>query len=330
MLRFKTVKTIISTLSIAAAIGFVAQYGETTPGTGTQSEREAYNQAPRSLMLSTNAQGQAVFGVPNTVAVPSNHAATAQQIVAVDAVYPEMRTPFFAPIMALPVTDCPTTVSARREAAALVVVDIASPCESEAAFVVAHSGLRVAGMTDRDGGAQLVLPALVADATFDVTFSNIWKGMAKVFVPELRRYDRAVLQWATTDNMRLHALENGAQIGDPGHVWSASLHSPADARAGKNGFVLFMGDSMAEIPYQAEVYTFPVGQLITDHSVDLRVGVPVTSDNCGREVDARTIQAHGGEAPFVQEITIQMPACEQTGDVAFASGKFINQAVVSY
>jgi len=329
MSRLKTIKTIASTLTVALSIGFVAQYGETTPDMDGAEVRETYNKTPRSLMLSTNAEGQAVFGVPNIVTTPLDHTANAQRVVAVDSVYTEFDSPHFQSIMALPMSGCNTTFSARREPAALVTLSVSSPCLTNESFVVSHSGMRVSATTDRRGNAQIVVPALVPNAAFDVTFANILKASTEIFVPELRRYDRAVLQWSTTDNMRLHALENGAQIGEPGHVWSASFHTAEDTRAGKNGFVLFIGDAEAEIPYQAEIYTFPEGQMNRNSGVDLRVGVTVTAANCGREADAGTIQTNSGQTLVVKEITLQMPACDQVGEVTLIRNKFTNLAVVS-
>ena len=86
MSRFSTVKTVTSTLMIAVTLGFLVQYGETTPRVGDGDRDESYNKAPRSLMLSTNAQGQPVFGVPNVVTTPLDHAANVRRVVAVDAV----------------------------------------------------------------------------------------------------------------------------------------------------------------------------------------------------------------------------------------------------
>ena len=129
--------------------------------------------------------------------------------------------------------------------------------------------------------------------------------------------------------MRLHALENGARIGDPGHVWSASLHTAEDARAGRNGFVVYLGDTEAVIPYQAEIYTLPEGRMSRDGGVDLRVGVTVTAENCGREVDAKTIQTNAGQMLVTTEVAMQMPVCDQIGEVAFLRDKFTDLTLVS-
>jgi len=329
MSRLKTIKTIASTLTIAVTLGFVVQYGETTPRVGSSDDQETYNRAPRSLMLSTNAQGQAVFGVPNVVTTPLNYAASIQRVVAVDAVYTELDVPDFGMIMESPASGCETRLTARREPAAMVALGVSAPCYESQSFVITHSGLKVAATTDRRGNAVVLIPALVPNAEFKVAFDNIQTASTKIFVPELRQYDRAVLQWSTGENMRLHALENGARIGDPGHVWSASLHTAEDARAGRNGFVVYLGDTEAVIPYQAEIYTLPEGRMNRDGGVDLRVGVTVTAENCGREVDAKTIQTNAGQMLVTTEVAMQMPVCDQIGEVAFLRDKFTDLTLVS-
>jgi hypothetical protein len=263
------------------------------------------------------------------VTTPLDHSANSQRIVAVDAVYSEFDTPIFEPIMALPVDECDTTVNAIRQPAAMVLLNVASPCLRNETFVVSHSGMRVAATTDRAGKAEIIVPALVPAAEFGVSFDNILAASTDVFVPELRRYDRVVLQWSTDDNIRLHALENGAKIGEPGHVWSASFHTAEDTRAGENGFVLFVGNIDADSDLKAEVYTYPNAQLNPDSVVDLRVGVTVTEGNCGREVDAGTIQTNSGQTLVVKEVALQMPGCDQVGEVALLADKFSELRVVS-
>ncbi len=86
MSRFNTLKTMTLTLLAAASVGFIVQYGETAPELGPREIGTEYNKAPRTLMMSTNASGEAVFGVPNVVTSPMNHAANVQQVVAVDVV----------------------------------------------------------------------------------------------------------------------------------------------------------------------------------------------------------------------------------------------------
>ncbi|MEM8538211.1 MAG: hypothetical protein AAGF56_10155 [Pseudomonadota bacterium] len=329
MSRFKTIKTIASTLTIAAAVGYVVQYGE--QGTPLQPEAAAENAliTPGLMVMATNAQGEAVFGVPPKSDGPVDHSVTRRSVVPVDAVYQELAVPRLGTVQATPVPGCETQISARRMVAAVVELTVQAPCEANQTYVVKHEGLRVAAVTNGDGVGVIEIPALMANADFEVFINNVQFGATQIFVPELRQYDRAVLQWMTQTNMRLHALEDGAAIGDTGHIWSASIHGPEDTREGLHGFVVYVGDNNADIPYQAEVYTHPAGQLGREGRVDLQIGVSVTADNCGREVDAETIQTNAGENLVVSTIRAQMPNCDEQGEIVFLTGQFADLTLVS-
>lgn len=329
MSRIKTVKSIASTLTIAIAVGFLVQYGESGAVAGSDDEADALGNVPQSMMLATNALGQPVFGVPDVTTVPVDHAANVQRVVAVDAVYSEFAVPEMGTILAMPVPGCATTLTAQRKPAAMVDLNLVSPCKRNAIFFVEHEGLRFLGRTDDEGNAVIEAPALVAQAQFSVTFGNVREAEIDVFVPEIRRYDRAVLQWQTAANMQLHALEGGAQIGDPGHVWSASIHAAEDTRNGTYGFVVYLGSIEAEVPYQAEIYTFPPDLMNREGAVDLLIGVSVNDQNCGREVDATTIQTNAGERLVRETIAVQMPSCDQVGEIVFLDDQFTDLTLAS-
>lgn len=329
MSRINTLKTVASTVLFAAAVGFIVQYGETAPAMASAEANPVYNKAPRTLMMSKNAQGVAVFGMPDVVTIPFDHSAHTRQVLAVDVVYTELDVPKMGPIMATPVIGCETSLSAKRQPAALVELTVTAPCFEDSDFSIRHEGLVFSAKTERNGDALVVVPALMASAEFAVAFDNIVQATTDIFVPELRQYDRAVLQWAGVDNIRIHALEDGAEIGDPGHVWSASLHQPKDIREGQHGFVLYLGTAEDDASLQAEVYTFPAGKMNQEGEVDLRVGVSVTEANCGREVDATTIQTNADLPLIKSNIAIQMPDCSQVGEVVLLGGKFADVAVVS-
>lgn len=325
MSRFKTLRTTIATLSVAVAIGLIVQQGEqqyTESNRAAATAAEDAIKAPRILMMATNAQGDSVFGVPNTVVAPSDHSANVREVIAVDAVYAELNVPQMGEIQATYVAGCDVTLSAKRQTAAVVTLNIDAPCAENSELVVTHEALRFVTVTDGAGRAAVDVPVLTIDAEFSVSLNNIVHATTSIFAPELRQYDRAVVQWASADNMRLHAFEGNADIGDPGHVWSASIHSAQDVRDGTHGFVVYVGEQDATIPYQAEVYTFPAGQTSSENEVDLQIGVGVTEANCDREIYATIIQSNAGELVVESDISAKMPSCAQQGTIAFLENKF--------
>ena len=317
-----TFRTVLATAAVIVVVGTIMEYDQGTATSGPAAQPVGGAVAPSPMMMATNSQGESVFGVPNVVTTPIDHEETVQSIAPVDAVYVEMRAPEMGTILASPVSGCPVTVTAQRQPAALVGLRVTAPCEGNTEFQIAHAGMRVTARTDEKGDADVALPALLPRSTFTIYFDNVLSAETEIFVPELRQYDRAVLQWRSTENMRLHALEGGADIGGPGHVWSASMHTAESTLAGENGFVVYLGDANAEIPYQAEVYTFPAGRMVRDGGVDLLIGVSVTENNCGREVDAETIQTNAGQSLVTAQIAPRMPGCEEIGTVAFLRDRF--------
>lgn len=322
MSRIGTIKTVAITLTVAFGVGFVMQLGDTTAGDAVDIDRSAV----RTLMMSTNAQGEAVFGVPDVVTTPLNHAQNVQTVVAVDVVYTEFAVPRMGAILATPIEGCAATLVAATEEAAMVSLVLSAPCAADEDFVLRHEAFQITARTDSDGQASLTVPALIQDATYVVLFDNVEHARVTLNVPEVQFFDRAVLQWDDIFNLQLHALEAGASIGDPDHVWSASVHSVGDAVAGEAGFVMRYGTTDADIPYLAEVYTYPIGRDAAADATTLQVGVAVTDQNCGREVDAFIIQISGGQPVVTRKIAPVLPGCDAVGQVAMLGDKFENLA----
>jgi hypothetical protein len=297
--------------------GIVLGIGLLLQGNGQASERAVRkaNQPTASyvngVMMARDASGNAVFGVPNAVGAPQSMPITnVQTVAAIETQFQEIDAPRVRFIPGSPIDGCNTAVSATRQVAAMVQLDIQSPCRVDADFVVWHQGMAFSGRTDKEGNASVRTPALDPDAAFVVTFDNIEAARVSVTVPDVLEYDRAVLQWRGNNNLQLHALELGATFGDPGHIWSASTQSPELAQQGKRGFMMRLGNSDAPLPYWAEVYTFPAGLMNRHGLVALQVGAAVTDSNCGRDIDAVGIQTNSGRLLVSQDLAVRVPPCD--------------------
>ncbi len=310
-----TMTTIVSTCAIAVGIGFLMQYDEAGPSDEVRAARVSNRTAVQSVMASKNSVGDSVFGVPDVVTTPLAHIYNTQAASAIDATYPETETPMMGTILATPFGACQTELSAVVDVAAMVNLTVNAPCYRNAYFVVLHKGMVFSARTDAAGAANLQIPALSADAAFAVSFDNVEVATATLTVPEAGNYDRTVLQWRSKDNLQLHALEFGASLGELGHVWSASTNSPGMAQMGESGFTVRLGTSVADIPYLAEVYTFPSGLLNRDGVIALQLGVAVSDRNCGREVDATSIRTNAGQMLVLKQLTIAIPACDMAGQL---------------
>ena len=329
MSRTSTIKTAALTVSIAFGIGFVMQVGQEGGAAQNPPVEEDDLKAVRVIVLPKDENGDAVFGVPDVVTTPLDHASNRQTVLPVDAVYAEFIVPEMGTILATPVTGCNATLTAVPEDAAMVSLYLAAPCHSGQDFVLRHEALEFTSRTDSEGVASLSVPALAIDATFTALFSNVAHARVSVEVPDVRIYDRAILQWSGQYNLQLHALEGGASIGDPGHVWSASVHSADHAIAGERGFVLRLGVGDADTPRMAEVYTYPAGLTRDEASTVLQLSVAVTESNCGREVDTTTIQTAMGGKLVTRNVSAGLPSCEAVGEGVVFKDKFEDLTIAS-
>ncbi|MEM9786829.1 MAG: hypothetical protein AAF801_10045 [Pseudomonadota bacterium] len=326
MSRLGTIKTAAMTLSVAFGVGFIMQAGQGEGGVPSEASEEEDLKSVRVIMLPKNSEGEAVFGVPDVVTTPLDHAANRKAVLAVDAVYAEFAVPQMGTILATPVAGCTTALTAAPEEAAMVSLYLSAPCHADADFLLRHEALEFTARTDENGVASLVVPALTIDAVFTALFSNVEHARVSVEVPDVRLYDRAILQWDGQYNLQLHALEEGASIGDPGHVWSASVHNAEHAVAGEQGFVMRLGTSDSDMPRLAEVYTYPAGHDRSESETLLQLSVAVNEDNCGREVDTKTIQTAMGGPISTRNISAGLPSCDAVGEVVVLQDQFTELA----
>lgn len=213
-----------------------------------------------------------------------------------------------------PQFECEFDLQARAIAAAMVTLELSAPCMINERFTLHHNGMMFTGVTDAMGSSELVVPALARQAVFIVAFPNGDGAVADAEVTSLDYYDRVVLQWQGATGLQIHALEFGAAYGEGGHVWMDAAKDRATAAVGEGGFLTRHGAGELDGALMAEVYSFPTGLTAQAGDVRLSVEAEVTGANCGRDVEAQSIQIAAGEAPRVQDLTLAMPECNTTGD----------------
>lgn len=225
-----------------------------------------------------------------------------------------------APVAAMPAEEdapilgCDIHVTASQAVAAMVNLDIMASCLPNERVVISHAGLSFSEVLDDTGALGITVPALEMDATFEVSFSNGASRSGATEVPSLQFYDRVALQWTGESGLQIHALEYGAAYGEEGHVWYGNTRDLTAVIGGQGGFMLRLGDGLSEISQMADVYTFPTGSAAADGAVELSVEAEVNGSNCGRQINASTLQIQQGSAAQTHAIDLDMPDCVATGD----------------
>jgi hypothetical protein len=209
---------------------------------------------------------------------------------------------------------CDPVLLATPRAAAMVLLELTSPCTADQRVTLHHNGMMITESTNSDGKLSVQIPALARQAVFMAAFDNGSIAMARTEVTSLDIYDRVVVQWAGPGELQIHALEFGADYGDEGHVWAMAPQDVQRAVAGLGGFVSLHGRSMPDQDLRAQVYTFPTATTGQTGDVALSIEAEVTDQTCGRRIEAQALQITGGGALSVKDLTLNIPDCAARGD----------------
>ena len=208
-----------------------------------------------------------------------------------------------APAM-VPAPDCAVSLDLLPQPDAMIGISMLAPCHPDQRVVLRHAGLTVTGRTSASGALASSLPALTAVAEVDVIFADGERVTGTVPLADFAGVQRFAVQWQAEDAFQLHAFENGARYGHPGHISSAF-----SGTSGQTGFVTMLGDASVDLPLQAEVYTFgPAAK------TEIVLEAAITQTTCGREILGEAILAANGKVE-ISDLTLAMPGCDAVGDI---------------
>ncbi len=288
------------------------------PGLEKKAEGAPESPAPTN----TEQKVESVVETPSPPAIAPQPEALPEEPVQVAALDDTPVNPALPREEPAPAFECETKVVALTSAGAMVELLIDTDCHRNSGFTVHHNGMMVSGMTDDDGLAAVMLPALTENAVYMVTFPGDDTVVANAEVTSVVDYDRAIVQWSAYDGLQVHALEYGATYQEPGHVWSGAMGEMASAAKGEGGFMMRIGTPTPLSNHMVEVYTFPTGMALREGTVDLSLEAVVTEANCGRDLEAQVIQKSGDTPMTVRELTLAMPDCDAIGDFLVLNNMF--------
>ena len=189
----------------------------------------------------------------------------------------------------------------------MIGITLLAPCHPNQRVVLRHAGLAVTAQTTSTGALFTAIPALEADATVELSFADGTDASGTIAVPDVATLRRFGVQWQADDAFQVHAFENAAAYGAPGHVSAANPHRPAVGMQATGGFLSLLGDAATENPLLAEVYTFPA-----EATPRLTIEAAITDTTCGRELIGETLFSDGGKVT-VAELTMAVPGCDGLG-----------------
>ncbi|MEM6373448.1 MAG: hypothetical protein AAF727_11805 [Pseudomonadota bacterium] len=319
MKHSKEILTGVGTLAIAVGIGFIMQSSETAQERYGAQARPVLNQetpvaeeTPLAVAGSADillqVQDIELTSASDVAQIPAREA---DAIVQPAAAFIEEMPQEPETVPSFPA--CNISAQAVAVPGAMVSLTLDAPCAANERMTVHHNGMMFTETTDDVGAASLTVPALAKEAVFILAFSNGDGAVAQVTVDDLDQYDRVVLQWRGKTGFELHAREFGADYGEPGHQWAGQDANADGFAAGRSGMMTRLGDEDTAEPLVAEVYSFARGMADQSGLIDMSVEAEVTATNCGREIEAQSLELTGDGALKTRNLTLSVPECDAAG-----------------
>lgn len=203
---------------------------------------------------------------------------------------------------------CDTVLSADALPGGMVLLTLTSPCHPSARIEVSHEALRFSDSLTPEGDYQVLVPALSAEAQFDVALDGS-RYAAEVAAPDRANYVQAALQWTGETGLQIHALEFGAGYDQSGHVWAGQPQDVIHAVRAAGGFLTELGDPHLPDARLAEVYSVPRAALDRNGTVRLSVEAAVSDATCGRDVTGEALQQQADGTMQPVPLALSMPDC---------------------
>ena len=315
--RTRRLVRVIAILGVAVAAGQLVQTRFADPRQGALSRPQDIQQVaagPATETMPHMSMTVSLPALPGMSPAPAGTAPTRAEAVQATLPGPETALPaLVAPDLHVPsqASACDRALLLRAGPQATIGVSLSAPCDAGQRVVLRHAGLAVTARTSDQGKLTLALPGMAPEATVSVLFEDGTQATANLALPDSASYRRFAVQWQGPDEFQLHAFENGADYGDPGHVWAGAPHLPVSGQPATGGWMMVLGDASVALPLQAAVYTFPS---IPGPAPEIVIEAPVMESTCGREMLGELLTASAG-ATSTEELTLAMPDCSAVGDI---------------
>lgn len=210
---------------------------------------------------------------------------------------------------------------------AMVRLTLTAPCLANTPFTIHHQGMMFSAQTDDEGRAKLTVPALAELAVIIAAFDNGDGAVSSTVVPDFAAFDRAILQWDGVNAVALNAYEGASDYGEDGHINRNQPGSPEAVLSGSGGVLMQLGDQTLPDALMAEVYIYPSEAAPSD--VMLVAEAEITEGNCGRELNAQSLQIAPNGASTALDLVMMMPDCEAVGDFLVLQNMFEDLTLAS-
>lgn len=204
---------------------------------------------------------------------------------------------------------CEIGLVANAKRGANISLDIISACKPNQMVTIEHSGLSFSVLTDAQGAASVLVPAMQANAEISVQFEDQSTNSTTIAVQDVNSIVRAGISWRANMNLDLSAIEFGAAIGSEGHI---TVNSPRDYRTSRikgGGYLLQLGDPSLERGALAEVYTMPTMRDQQRGTIAMSIAISDVAPVCGQTISAKTVRTREDQSAGIRNVRFTVPAC---------------------
>jgi len=212
----------------------------------------------------------------------------------------------------IPEASCDISFNAEPQPAAMVALTFEAPCHSGDDVGFEHGDLRFSEQLGPDGSLMVLVPAMTETAVFTARLDDGQKASIETRVSDFASFERFAVVWKGATGLQLHALENGATYGEPGHVWAEQPGATEMATQGTGGFVSVLGSSADG--YAADVYTYPAGLMVGEMGPDISIEAQVMENTCGTRIAGTILRSNAIGAPNVENLSMAVPDCDAVGE----------------
>lgn len=212
-------------------------------------------------------------------------------------------------IKSVEAASCALDIRATPIFGARVTIKLNAPCHPNVDVTIKHGGLQFKERLDADGALELKVPAFAEYSRFDIELADGLTSTVGAYISGLSLLERVGIAWNGADDTFLHALENGADMGEDGHIWRVKPNSFAQARMNGGGYMMVLGDPTLKNAKLAQVYTLPQRPRKRAQIVDLQIETLRGEYACGTGIDLKVVHHRINSGAAQSELSLSLPAC---------------------
>ncbi len=221
----------------------------------------------------------------------------------------------------VPTVDCrPVARITPREGGVMRLV-LAAPCAAGRRVEIVHGGIALAELLDKTGRLTLDLPLLdpASAVAFRIEGGPTLALPAKGTLPAT--IDRFAVSWKGKGQVELHALIDGADWGEAGHLWRGNAAGGAD----RPGEVVALGDGSLDDPVRSQILTIRTDALGPDatgfgHRVALVIEAQSGPALCGTDLVLTPVRIEKGQPSGEPPLMLAMPPCDDIAGSVLLKG----------